>query len=124
MATVVEFDVVVVGAGAAGLAGALTAAKRGLRTVVIEKAAVFGGSAARSGAGIWVPNNEVILAAGVPDTPALASTYLSAVVGTEVPAARRIDPSAGEPPTAVAPPAATGESAAPSRMRRLRDSDG
>jgi 3-oxosteroid 1-dehydrogenase len=88
MAATAEFDVVVVGAGAAGMAGALTAAKRGLRTVVIEKAAVFGGSAARSGAGIWVPNNEVILAAGVPDTPSLASTYLSAVVGGDVPAAR------------------------------------
>ncbi|GAA1042581.1 3-oxosteroid 1-dehydrogenase [Virgisporangium ochraceum] len=83
-----EFDVVVVGAGAAGMAGALTAAKRGLRTVVIEKAAVFGGSAARSGAGIWVPNNEVILAAGVPDTPAKASEYMSRVVGDDVPAAR------------------------------------
>jgi 3-oxosteroid 1-dehydrogenase len=88
MAAAVEFDVVVVGAGAAGMAAALTAAKRGLRTVVIEKAAVFGGSAARSGAGIWVPNNEVILAAGVPDTPAKASTYMSAVVGADVPAAR------------------------------------
>jgi 3-oxosteroid 1-dehydrogenase len=88
VATVVEFDVVVVGAGAAGMAGALTAAKRGLRTVVIEKAPVYGGSAARSGAGIWVPNNEVILAAGVPDTPALASAYLSKVVGGKVPAER------------------------------------
>lgn len=88
MAATAEFDVVVVGAGAAGMAGALTAAKRGLRTVVIEKAAVFGGSAARSGAGIWVPNNEVILAAGVPDSPSKASTYMSAVVGDDVPAAR------------------------------------
>jgi 3-oxosteroid 1-dehydrogenase len=88
MAATAEFDVVVVGAGAAGMAAALTAAKRGLRTVVIEKAAVYGGSAARSGAGVWVPNNEVILAAGVPDTPAKASTYMSAVVGDDVPAAR------------------------------------
>jgi 3-oxosteroid 1-dehydrogenase len=76
------YDVVVVGAGAAGMTAALTAAKRGLSVVVVEKAAVFGGSAARSGAGIWIPNNEVILAAGVPDTSALAAAYLSAVVGT------------------------------------------
>jgi 3-oxosteroid 1-dehydrogenase len=88
MAAAVEFDVVVVGAGAAGMAGALTAAKRGLSTVVIEKAAVFGGSAARSGAGVWVPNNEVVLAAGVPDSPSKAATYLSAVVGDDVPPAR------------------------------------
>lgn len=84
-----EFDVVVVGAGAAGMTAALTAAHRGLATVVVEKAPTFGGSAARSGAGIWIPNNEVILAAGVPDTPQKAATYLSAVVGPSVPAARQ-----------------------------------
>jgi 3-oxosteroid 1-dehydrogenase len=84
-----EYDVVVVGAGAAGMTAALTAAKRGLSTVVVEKAPTFGGSAARSGAGIWIPNNEVILAAGVPDTPQKAATYLSAVVGPSIPAARQ-----------------------------------
>jgi 3-oxosteroid 1-dehydrogenase len=89
MTAVVEFDVVVVGCGAAGMTGALTAARRGLRTVVVEKAATYGGSAARSGAGIWIPCNEVILAAGVPDTPAQAATYLAQVVGDEVPADRQ-----------------------------------
>ncbi|MFI8100871.1 3-oxosteroid 1-dehydrogenase [Streptomyces sp. NPDC086023] len=84
-----EYDVVVVGSGAAGMTAALTAAKRGLSCVVVEKAATFGGSAARSGAGIWLPNNSVILAAGVPDTPAKAATYLAAVVGPEVPADRQ-----------------------------------
>ena len=67
------YDVVVVGCGAAGMTAALTAAARGLSVVVVEKAPTFGGSAARSGAGIWIPNNPVILAAGVPDTPAKAA---------------------------------------------------
>ncbi|WP_148667920.1 FAD-dependent oxidoreductase [Streptomyces sp. WAC05950] len=84
-----EYDVVVVGSGAAGMTAALTAAKRGLSVLVVEKAPTFGGSAARSGAGIWLPNNSVILAAGVPDTPQKAATYLSAVVGPEVPADRQ-----------------------------------
>ncbi|WP_405817442.1 3-oxosteroid 1-dehydrogenase [Streptomyces sp. NBC_01390] len=83
------YDVVVVGAGAAGMTAALTAAKQGLTCVVVEKAPTFGGSAARSGAGIWIPNNPVILAAGVPDTPAKAAAYLAAVVGPDVPAARQ-----------------------------------
>ncbi|SFW92214.1 3-oxosteroid 1-dehydrogenase [Amycolatopsis australiensis] len=84
-----EYDVVVAGSGAAGMTAALTAAKRGLSVVVLEKAPTFGGSAARSGAGIWIPNNPVLLAAGVPDTPAKAAQYLAAVVGPDVPAARQ-----------------------------------
>jgi len=52
-----EYDVVVVGSGAAGMSAALTAAKQGLRTVIIEKAAHYGGSTARSGGGVWIPGN-------------------------------------------------------------------
>ncbi|MGI5427786.1 3-oxosteroid 1-dehydrogenase [Streptomyces sp. CA-179760] len=83
------YDVVVIGSGAAGMTAALTAAGQGLSCVVLEKAPTFGGSAARSGAGIWIPNNPVLLAAGVPDTPAKAAAYLSAVVGPDVPADRQ-----------------------------------
>ncbi|GHA49127.1 3-ketosteroid-delta-1-dehydrogenase [Streptomyces purpurascens] len=83
------YDVVVIGSGAAGMTAALTAAGQGLSCVVLEKAPTFGGSAARSGAGIWIPNNPVLLAAGVPDTPAKAAAYLAAVVGPDVPADRQ-----------------------------------
>ena len=83
------YDVAVVGAGAAGMTAALTAAKLGLSVVVIEKAAVYGGSLARSGSGIWIPNNSVILAAGVPDTAAQAAEYLAAVANGGSTAARQ-----------------------------------
>ena len=44
-----EFDVVVVGSGAAGMTAALTAAHHGLSVVLVEKTGYFGGSTARSG---------------------------------------------------------------------------
>lgn len=72
-----EFDVVVVGSGAAGMVAALTAAHSGHTCVLIEKAATYGGSTARSGGGIWAPNNEVLRAAGIVDTPANAASYLA-----------------------------------------------
>jgi 3-oxosteroid 1-dehydrogenase len=83
------FDVVVVGSGAAGMTAALTAADRGLSALVVEKGSHFGGSTARSGGGVWVPNNEVLRRAGVPDSPELARAYLEHLVGDQVPEAQR-----------------------------------
>jgi 3-oxosteroid 1-dehydrogenase len=80
-----EYDVVVVGSGAAGMTAALTARKHGLRAVVVEKAAHFGGSTARSGGGVWIPNNHVLQADGVEDTPEAARKYLHGIVGADVP---------------------------------------
>ncbi|MBK1788688.1 3-oxosteroid 1-dehydrogenase [Prauserella cavernicola] len=84
-----EFDVAVVGSGAAGMTAALAAAHEGLDVVVLEKAACFGGSTARSGGGVWIPGNEALRAAGVTDTPEDARRYLESIVGDVVPAERR-----------------------------------
>jgi 3-oxosteroid 1-dehydrogenase len=88
MADAEVYDVVVVGSGAAGMTAALAAERRGLRAVIVEKAAHYGGSTARSGGGVWIPNNEVLRRDGVEDTPDAARTYLHNIVGDVVPAAR------------------------------------
>lgn len=80
-----EYDVVVVGSGAAGMVAALTAAHQGLSTIVVEKAAHYGGSTARSGGGVWIPNNEVLKHDGVKDTPEAAREYLHTIIGDVVP---------------------------------------
>ncbi len=82
-----EVGFLVVGSGAGGLTGALAAADRGLDTLVIEKASVFGGSTALSGGGIWVPNNPTLLREGLGDSRADVRAYLDAVVGDRVPSA-------------------------------------
>lgn len=81
-----EYDVVVVGSGAAGMVAALTAAHQGLSTVVVEKAPHYGGSTARSGGGVWIPNNEILKRDGVKDTAEEARKYLHTIIGDVVPA--------------------------------------
>jgi 3-oxosteroid 1-dehydrogenase len=85
----VTVDVLVVGAGGAGMTAALTAAHTGLDTLLVEKSDYFGGNTARSGGGVWVPGNYALHAAGVDDTPERAKEYLQSIVGDEVPAIRR-----------------------------------
>ncbi|WP_370288030.1 3-oxosteroid 1-dehydrogenase [Nocardioides sp.] len=85
------YDVVVVGAGGAGMSAALAAAHRGLDTLLVEKSAYFGGSTARSGGGVWIPGNYALRAAGqVDDGDAEAARrYLDSIVGEVVPKVRR-----------------------------------
>ena len=77
-----DFDVVVMGSGAAGLTAALLAAARGARVLVLEKAPLFGGTSAISGGQIWVPNNRFLAQGG--DSRELAREYLNHVTTGEV----------------------------------------
>jgi len=81
-------DVLVAGSGAGGLAAAVTARKLGLDVVVAEKAAVFGGTTARSGGWLWIPGNPLAREAGIEDSAAAARRYLAHEAGNHFDAAR------------------------------------
>ena len=83
-----RFEVVVVGSGAGGMTAALCAAQAGMSVVVLEKTEVYGGTSAVSGGGIWIPCNDQMAAAGVPDSFEEALTYLKHLTRGEVPQAR------------------------------------
>jgi succinate dehydrogenase/fumarate reductase flavoprotein subunit len=83
-----DTDVVVVGAGAGGLATAVTAAHHGLRVVVLERADVCGGATAWSGGWMWAPGNPLAHADGVHEDVERFRTYLRAALGADYDAAR------------------------------------
>src|SRR5436190_1745046 len=62
------YDVVVLGSGIAGLAGALAAHELGLKAVVLEKASLLGGGTVNSYGLIWVGQNHLAAAAGHDDS--------------------------------------------------------
>jgi succinate dehydrogenase/fumarate reductase flavoprotein subunit len=72
----VACDVLVIGSGAGGLSAAVTAARHGLEVIVAEKDALFGGTTARSGGWLWIPNHPMQTEIGVCDSIEEASTYL------------------------------------------------
>lgn len=75
------FDFVVAGSGGGSICAALVARAAGHSAVVLEKTGLIGGTTARSGGVMWIPNNPFMQQAGVPDSLEQATTYLDAVVG-------------------------------------------
>ena len=75
-----NWDVIVVGSGAAGLTAACKAALDGASVVVLEQSDLIGGTTAVSGGMVWIPANRKAASAGKPDTLEAARTYLEATV--------------------------------------------
>jgi succinate dehydrogenase/fumarate reductase flavoprotein subunit len=76
-----ECDLVVIGSGAAGLATAITAKKRGLNVVVLEKEPVFGGTTALSGGVLWIPMGPHGRQQNPADTREAVRTYMMQETG-------------------------------------------
>ncbi|MBN6732431.1 FAD-binding protein [Burkholderia multivorans] len=76
-----EVDLLVFGAGAAGMTAALVADHEGLAVLVCEKTAAVGGITATSGGTTWVPGTRLSVEAGVPDSVEDARRFLQSVVG-------------------------------------------
>jgi succinate dehydrogenase/fumarate reductase flavoprotein subunit len=83
-----EYDVLVVGTGASGMAAAVTAAHQGLKVLVAEKAPVYGGTTARSGGWLWVPGTRLATEQGLHEPKGAARAYLQHEAGTHFDAAR------------------------------------
>src|SRR5437867_3282689 len=76
-----QFDWVVVGSGASGLASALVAAQSDLKVLVVEKAPVVGGATAYSYGSLWTGNHILQRQAGLRDSEADTLAYLRFLSG-------------------------------------------
>ncbi|MET0179349.1 MAG: FAD-dependent oxidoreductase [Novosphingobium sp.] len=73
------FDWVVVGSGAGSMASALVMRQAGKSVLILEKTQYVGGTTAKSGGVIWVPNNRFIREDGEHDSTEAGIAYLDAV---------------------------------------------
>jgi len=72
-----EADVIVVGSGAAAYSAAITSRSKGAEVIMVEKAALYGGTTLRSGGGFWIPNNRFQKEKGIEDKKEDATRYMA-----------------------------------------------
>ncbi|MYM64014.1 FAD-binding protein [Pseudomaricurvus sp. HS19] len=78
-----QTDFIVVGTGGGALCGALTMLSQGNQVIVLEKSSLVGGTTARSGGVMWIPNNRFLLRDGLDESEERARTYLEALCGEQ-----------------------------------------
>jgi len=79
-------DLLIAGSGGGGMVAALAALDSGIEPLVIEKQALVGGSTGMSGGMVWLPNNPLMRADGIPDSHEDGMAYFDDVVGDIGPA--------------------------------------
>jgi len=84
-----SFDVVVLGAGGAGMATALCLAQAGQQVLLLESTACVGGTTALSAGTAWIPLSTHGAQVNPADTREAVETYLDAAVGDAAPRAMR-----------------------------------
>src|ERR1700742_4186657 len=82
-----SFDVIFVASGAAGLSAALTTARAGLRTLVLERTEVIGGTSGMSGGVGYAPGSRLARAEGHEMDRAAVTGYLAALARRPIDAA-------------------------------------
>ncbi len=75
------FDFVVVGSGGGSMCATLVARQAGKSVLILEKTPLIGGTTARSGGVMWIPNNRFMKRDGVEDSREQSITYMDAVIG-------------------------------------------
>ncbi len=80
-------DVLIIGAGAAGLTAALAAYDSGAQVAIIDKGDRLGGTAAISGGIVWIAGNHQMHAAGLADSAEDALAYFGSLDHGEMDAA-------------------------------------
>ncbi len=83
------FDIVVLGAGGAGMSAALFAAIEGAKVLLVESTDKVGGTTAYSAATTWVPGTHLAPQVNKDDSLDKAATFLDNAVGTRSPRALR-----------------------------------
>jgi 3-oxosteroid 1-dehydrogenase len=74
------FDFVVVGCGGGSMCAGLVMRAAGKSVLILEKTSLVGGTTARSGGVMWIPNNPFMRRDGIEDSYEKAATYLDAVL--------------------------------------------
>ena len=75
-----EVDLLIAGAGPAGMTAALVASLEGLDVLLCEKSDQVGGTGSTSAGTLWIPGNTQSKAAGFNDSAEEAERYLDALI--------------------------------------------